>query len=154
MFIRAGKCTTTTTAATLPAAIHGHSRGRNGRVSFTNVIRVGSSHCNWRAVKATAIPHRSGNSIRHRSWAPHENYVKRNECNLTRDPHVTPCKFICKNHAAGSSQPHTWTFFHRGSRNTHNWNLHATYSESNRKVLQYFSGEIILNLCEQVNTNI
>lgn len=28
---------------------------------------------------------RSGNSIRLRSWAPRENYVKLNECNLTRD---------------------------------------------------------------------
>lgn len=28
---------------------------------------------------------RGGNSIRLRSWAPRENYVKLNECNLTRD---------------------------------------------------------------------
>lgn len=54
---------------------------RNGRNSFTSVIRVASSHCNWRAVKATA------NSIAaeiqfeivldHRS----RNYVKLNEYN-------------------------------------------------------------------------
>lgn len=56
---------------------------RNGRNSFTGVIRVASSHCNWRAVKATRtaiIPsRRKFNSGSFLAATIARNYVKFNE---------------------------------------------------------------------------
>lgn len=68
----------------------------NGRNSFTSVIRVASSHCNWRAVKATLLFHRGGNSIRDRTWPPslvHEE-LRKTQWAQFRAHSAIPCEFV------------------------------------------------------------